>query len=511
MIYDLVGADDCNGTPGPPADAEADVAEQLQRIFTKLWQDIVPTQIPDIGEIGSMLKETSPPLPSIGQIKAILRHLNPRKATGSDEIPPWLLKRFCEELAPVIHDIICSSITQSKYPTQYKHALVSPVPKVYPPNDIENDFRQISVLPQLAKVLEKVQLKLNSGDLKIKNSQHAFTNNSRDGRMGVHVLFIDFRKAFDLVDHGILLRKLAEMNVLKCFWLWTRSFLEGRSQQVNLGGALSSAMPCPLGVPQGSVLSPTLFNVHVNDFEDSIPDHLTINTYKYADDCTQGEAIPSGSSSHMQEVLDAMNGWADRNKMVLNSKKTKDMWICFKDVIPEPPSLMIGNNVIERVNSFKLLGVWIQDNLEWSTHIEEITKKANKRLFYLRECRRANLPIKVGLTCYETKIRPVLEYAAAIWGGLPQYLNEEIENIQASLRILGLSSQSLLPLMQRRDNFAIREYEKIRKDVTHPCNKHIPNLVTNHYDLRMGRVHPHIFSHTKRHELSFIPRTISLF
>ena len=118
----------------------------------------------------------------------------------------------------------------------------------------------------------------------------------------------------------------------------------------------------------------------------------------------------------------------------------------------------------------------------------------------------------MGLTCYETKIRPVLEYAAAIWGGLPQYLNEEIENIQArSLRILGLSSESLLPLMQRRDNFAIREYEKIRKDVTHPCNKHIPNLVTNHYDLRMGRVHPHIFSHTKRHELSFIPRTISLF
>ena len=139
----------------------------------------------------------------------------------------------------------------------------------------------------------------------------------------------------------------------------------------------------------------------------------------------------------------------------------KDMWICFKDVISEPPSLMIGNDVIERVNSFKLLGVWIQDNLKWNTRIEEITKKANKRLVYLRECRRANLSIKMGLTCHETKIRPVLEYAAAIWGGLPQYLNEEIENIQArSLRILGLPSESLLPLMQRRDNFAIREYKK---------------------------------------------------
>ena len=80
-----------------------------------------------------------------------------------------------------------------------------------------------------------------------------------------------------------------------------------------------------------------------------------------------------------------------------------------------------------------------------------------------------------------------------------------------SLRILGLPSEFLrLPLTQRRDNFAIREYEKIRMDVTHQCHKHIANVVTNH-DLRIGTVHPHILSHTKRHGISFIPRAISLF
>ena len=139
---------------------------------------------------------------------------------------------------------------------------------------MDNDFCQISILPQLAKVLESIQLKLNRGDLKIKDNQHAFahgrstvsalasitqnwfnkTENSRDGRMGVHALFIDFCKAFDLVDHGLLLRKLAKMNVSKSFWLWTRSFLEGRSQQVKLRGALSSIRPCPTGVPQRSVI-----------------------------------------------------------------------------------------------------------------------------------------------------------------------------------------------------------------------------------------------------------------
>ena len=106
--------------------------------------------------------------------------------------------------------------------------------------------------------------------------------------------------------------------------------------------------------------------------------------------------------------------------------------------------------------------------------MEEITKNANKRLFYLWECRRANLLTKVGFTCDETKIRPVLEYTAAIWDRLPQYLNEEIEHVQArGLRILGLSSEFLLPLTQRQDKFALREYEKIRMDVIHPCNKHI--------------------------------------
>ncbi|CAB4001587.1 Hypothetical predicted protein [Paramuricea clavata] len=107
--------------------------------------------------------------------------------------------------------------------------------------------------------------------------------------MGIHALFIDFCKANDLVDR---------------FWLWTRSFLEGRSQQLKLQGALLSIRPCPSGVSQGSVISPTLFNVHVDDLEDCIPNYLDINTHKYADDCTQDEVIPYGSTTNMQEVLD---------------------------------------------------------------------------------------------------------------------------------------------------------------------------------------------------------------
>ena len=92
---------------------------------------------------------------------------------------------------------------------------------------------------------------------------------------------------------------------------------------------MSSIAPCPADIPQGSVISPILFTVHINDLEDSIPDHLTINTNKYADDFTLDEVIERGRSSHVQELTNAIIDWATENKMMINENKTKDMWICF--------------------------------------------------------------------------------------------------------------------------------------------------------------------------------------
>ena len=535
-IYDLSGVNSQHeGLTANSMVSEAVLAEKLQISFTKPWKDLITTSIPQLDDVELLLKDYPPPLPSIGQIKYALDHLNQSKATGADGVPAWLLKRFSNVLAPIVHNIITASIKQCKYPGHYKHGLVTPVPKAYPPSDVSNDFRQISVLPHIGKILERVQLlQLNQNDIVLRPSQHGFTsgrsttsalisitqpwfnatdNTCRD-KAGIHALFIDFKKAFDLVDHGILLNKLALMNVNKSFWLWVKSFLSGRTQQVKINQTLSSIESCPAGVPQGSVLSPTLFNIHIDDLDASVPEDLEVSTYKYADDCTQSECIMKGESSNMQKILDSVQNWSDTNKMKLNAKKTKDMWICFGKSISQPPNLYIGDDMIERVDTFKLLGVSCQSNMKWNSHIKEITRKGNKRLHHLRQCRKAHLPTEVGLATYCTKIRPLLEYAAPVWGGLPYYLVNDLERIQGSLRIIGLPVDTLPPLSERRDKLTLREMETITQDVNHPCHHLVPIAQKHDYSTRTkekGSNVGHIISRTERHKSSFMPRAIELF
>ena len=194
------------------------------------------------------------------------------------------------------------------------------------------------------------------------------------------------------------------------------SFLSGRTQHVKLPGVLSSIGPVIAGVPQGGVILPTLFNVMVNDIEDCIPSNLDVTPCKYADDCTQYELVATNSTSHMQDVTNNLEAWATNNKMVLNENKSKEMWICFKKSCPSPEPIKINGIELERVEAFKLLGLFVRNDLKWNTHIQDIVSRAGRRMYYLRECRRANLPLEVGLTTYFSKFRPLLEYTSPYLG-----------------------------------------------------------------------------------------------
>ena len=180
--------------------------------------------------------------------------------------------------------------------------------------------------------------------------------------------------------------------------------------------------------------------IFIDDIDDAIPANLRDRdrVCKYADDCIFYESISTIDQSSMQVVLNSIHEWTTSNHMLINSKKTKDMLLTFRKSLTTSDSLYLNGNC-GRVNVFKLLGAWFQDDLRWNHHIEEMTKKANRRLFLLRECRKANLPKDVGITLYNTKIRPLLQYASPVWGGLPNYLSEEVQRVQDRSRsIIGV-------------------------------------------------------------------------
>lgn len=147
------------------------IAEKVQDIFNKLGKGY-SSAIPLIDS--DSLPDHPPHLPSIRQIKKILKCLKREKGRGTVNISTWILINLAKEQAVVVHDIMCSSITERKCPTLYKHVLISPVPIFHPPENNEMDFRQILVLSSLGKVLEKIQVFLNKDAPRVKGNQHAF-------------------------------------------------------------------------------------------------------------------------------------------------------------------------------------------------------------------------------------------------------------------------------------------------------------------------------------------------
>ncbi|CAB3986094.1 Hypothetical predicted protein [Paramuricea clavata] len=234
------------------------LTEKLQAVFTAPWNGLMLDNSAsyDLNNVQHRRKETDPHIPSIGQVKNALNALKVKKATSIDGFPAWFLKQYSEDLALVAYNIITSSIIQCKYPTLYKQALITPVPK-----NIETDFRQISVLPQLVKVLEKIQLKLNCADITLKDNQHAFPK----GRSTLSALIEISQKWFDETENNAHGRK-----------------------------------------------------------EDEITANLTFHTSKCADDCTLDQAVGAGEISHVQQALDIIQCWSESNKMTINVKKAKD-------------------------------------------------------------------------------------------------------------------------------------------------------------------------------------------
>jgi len=434
---------------------DCSLAETLNSFFASVAADLQPLQ-PDLCiDLGD--NDGSQYVIEPWQVALALNGINTQKAIGPDYIPNWFLKEFAPWLAQPVCAIFNQSLVQHTFPHAWKSADVIPIPKVNPPKFIESDLRPISLLPTLAKVCESIVGRWlldvilpttdpnQFGALRGRSTSHALVSmlhqwcSTLDAGGSARVLFVDFAKAFDRVDHNLLIRKFLAKGVPHFLIKWLHSFLSNRVQRVRLPGELSTWTTLSGGMPQGSWLGPLSFIVLIDD--------LAVGSilHKYVDDTTISELLSSTSqTSDIHSYVNKLLSWSTQNFMKINYSKTKEMLLGPLSKL-NVPDLDIQDNIIERVSGFKLLGVNINNNLSWHLHVDYICARANTRLHYLKRLKWAGLPEDRLAHWYTSVIRPVLEYCAVVWHhGLSKHQTDLIEAIQRrALRIVYPTTASM--------------------------------------------------------------------
>jgi hypothetical protein len=454
-----------------------------------------------------------------------LTRINTRKAPGPDELPNWVLKEFAFALSDPICCIFNASVQQGQVPTLWKSANVVPIPKVKPVCSIENDLRPISLTPTLSKLLESFvgQWMLEEignkfdpkqfGGLKGRSTTHALVDilhhwqAALDDQHSVRVLFVDYAKAFDHVDHTTVLNKMVSIGAPDFIVQWMYSFLSDRQHRVKIGKYCSEWVKLNGSMPQGTWFGLYIFLILINDLTAAV--HID----KYVDDVTMTEILERNEPSSMQQELDQLLRWSSDNFMNINGKKTKEMFLSaiYRD---PPPPLHLANQQIERVTTFKLLGVTMTDTLSWDENIAVMCSKAAKRLHFLKLLKRSGMATDDLVYYYNAVVLPVLEYGSVIWNSsITEEQTHRLDSIRRRAeRIIGTheSAGKLQPLKERRDELCRRFFTSLQQPTN--CLHDIlparrdPAIVGR---LRDPNMYPVPFARTKKFKRSFVVHALA--
>lgn len=328
------------------------------------------------------------------EIVQIAKQMPANKAAGADEITVNILKDNIEILCHPLKRIFNLSFESGMYPEELKTGRVTPIFKADDPNNITN-YRPITLLSCINILFEKLIAKrmlsyIDKYNILTKN-QHGFRKNYSTAT-AVHSateaiynalnnnhfalgIFLDIKKAFDSVNHEILLSKLERYGFRGPAIKFFRSYLTNRRQFVQIAQNKSSIKQIDNGVPQGSVLGPILFSLFINDYPSSL---YSAQAVLYADDTAL--VVTHSSLTEVQSLgnkeLQNTLKWFNANKLLLNTKKTK--YVLFASHRKKGPrlcTLKIGGVEIEQVHRYKYLGITLDASLHWAPHIEELSRK----------------------------------------------------------------------------------------------------------------------------------------
>ena len=371
-------------------------------------------------------------------INKIIYNLPPKSSSGCDGISTKLLKVIDPVIIKPLTLLINQVLKTGTFPDKLKIAKVIPIFKKGDQSLFEN-YRPISLLPAISKVLEKrIALQLSSYFEKNKllfdnqygfrpkhSTEHAalelidrITNKMDTNEIPLNI-FLDLSKAFDTIDHSILLNKLKYYGLKGSTLNLFQSYLSNRKQYTEIEDTTSTILPIQVGVPQGSILGPILFIIYVNDLPQC---SNKFDFIMYADDTTLSSTIDSfsdiNSNASADSLINAEIGkvieWLKINKLSLNKNKPKYMTFH----MPKKQihlKLKIDGINIEKVEEFNFLGLTMDTNLKWKKHTDKISNKCSKITGVLNRLKLL-FPQEIKCLLYNSLIVPHINYCITAWG-----------------------------------------------------------------------------------------------
>jgi hypothetical protein len=371
------------------------------------------------------------------EIEEIIRKLKSNSLCSTD-LKVVLLKLMSPEIKQFLSLAINKIFIAGIFPDFLKAATVTPIYKTGD-NALFSNYRPISVLPVLSKILERAIYNrmtsfINKYNI-LSNKQFGFRKNSSTNHALIHYhnnithlldnsqfvlsVFIDLKKAFDTVNHDILLNKLYYYGIRGPCYNLLQSYLQNRTQKVkflsNNQQVISDSNYVTCGVPQGSILGPLLFLLYINDLP-SISNKLEF--ILFADDTTI--TISHKSLYNLQEIanhgLKMLHNWLISNKLTINILKTNYIIFSPKNkIIPFTPLIFINNQQINNVTHIKFLGIFIDEKLSWHHHISHLTNKLARNIAILYKLQN-NVTHEIMTMMYYSFIYSHLTYGITLWG-----------------------------------------------------------------------------------------------